>query len=434
MSVNDYSTIENAADIRVSGGLQTNFSTPSNELRYLSVSSANPGPGTVQFQTATAIGQKGVSDVVKTLTNVEKSLTFLNKPNQLKLLSQWTFGEHIFESAPSVLIYISSQDMDTTRVNSTKDSFKIEKSLDEGTTWTEILLSVSLPANVSEIITAINTLPTYHAEVIYGDASENYSFEGILNLTLADLIPATPYGSSDAVLSIFKPMNGAPKQMSFLYELFSGSNNVMYREDIGAMLTSMSIEMPKDGLSTLAMQYFAKENIAVKQVNVPVPITKSDMGAQYKGSEGLYNLILGNKKYPTIDSVAWSFTNNTTVLKGWAGNQIATAPKNYASQMQVNAWLEQGLYNDIVSLYEARVEQESFIPALMYVLNQQYADAELKIPYMFGTIYPKAKISAAPELTVEAASDIPCNFTLTPTELGTGVSGESLLFFTITEV
>ena len=427
------SSIENASNVKVMAGLQVNQTDPATKLKFISGKSANVGPGTISFSVEKEIGSDAPADIVSTLIDINKSVTWLNRPNQLNLIARWVFGEPIFmEGAPTAMLYITSNIGEQARINATVDTFKIEKSVD-GTTWAEVL-SVPLPATIEAVIIAINAETGFFATSLYGDITANYSFEdGIIVLSGADLVPAAPYASSTAILSIFKPLSGCPGYMSFLYKLFANSDVSEYTEDIGAQALSMSIDLPKDGTSTVVTPYFALDNIPVEAADVPAVIDPSDTVPPYKGAKGLYNLILGNTQYPTIDTVAWLYTNNTSSVKNWYGNQMATAPKSFDASLQITAWLEYKFYQEIVSLYTATEEDKSYIPTLMYVVNQLLVDGLNKVPYLFGSLYPKGKISAAPELTVEADSDIPCNFTISPTSLGGGITGDSMIFFTITE-
>ena len=74
-------------------GLQVNQTDPATKLKFISGKSANVGPGTISFSVEKEIGSDAPADIVSTLIDINKSVTWLNRPNQLNLIARWVFGE-----------------------------------------------------------------------------------------------------------------------------------------------------------------------------------------------------------------------------------------------------------------------------------------------------------------------------------------------------
>ena len=439
MSCTQTNGIQNASQVDVSIGLQNSFGTPNYQnIEHINAQTTDPSQGTVTIQTKTRIGAKTNFDVQKTLTNVDKSITIHNTPNQLNTLSQWAFGEPTYSDDLhlELLQIINNNSLNNPKITysvvATAETVKLIKNdTSTGVSVATDLASVNLPTAISGVITAINAVTGFSATQLIGSATTQWNFVGTVALEVYGIVPATTTQSTEAQISIYSPLSNCPKFATLIHTLFKDNTTEKeYRADVDCLVQSMNITLPKDDTSTIEISYLASKNLDVPSVSIGTP-KPNDTATLYKSSEGLYDITLGEYQFPTITEVSSSLTLTNNPDKGWKGNQLNTGISSFMYESQINAYLTKEIYTYITNSYETNIESESYIPTIMRILNQQFVDETNSIPYQFMYIIPRAKITQAPTFTVEAGATIPFPFTIQATDTAETTDFRSLYFVVI---
>lgn len=421
--------IQNSSNVKISAAFQTDFTTPNyTDQTELSARSANPSPGNVQFESSPTIGQVVPVDWAPVSTTVEKSITLNNMPVQLNMLAQLAFGAPTVNDAPANLVSIGFRGLQNVRLTAAADKLSFEQSAN-GTDYTEIF-NVALPATIAAVITAVNAQDGWFANLIYGTDTVNWSWEGTMPLQEITLVPASPVTGTSAKIRVFTPLKQCPEYWTILYKMFAGNTALeSYRADIGAQATGFNIAMPRGGFSTVEIPYIAYKNISVDKADVPNPPAPMDRSGQYRSAPDLYQIFLAGQTFEEITEVSAQMTFQNNPEKSWDTTQLATGVTKYELQLQINAFFAHSLYQQILNTYQATEESESYLPVIIAVKHPQYADPVNAIPYMFGFLIPKAKITQAPEFQVEDGL-IPCNFAMQPV-VPNSDEEDAVYFFTI---
>lgn len=422
--------IQNSSNVKISAAFQMDFTTANyTDQTELSARSANPSPGNVEFQSSMAIGQVAPVDVMPVSTTVEKSITLNNMPVQLNMLAQWAFGAPTVNDVPANLVSIGFRGLQNVRLTAAADKLSFEQSAN-GTDYTEIF-NVALPATIAAVITAVNAQDGWFANPVYGAGTANWSWEGTMPLQEITLVPASPVTGTSAKIRVFTPLKQCPEYWTILYKMFAGNTALeSYRADIGAQVTGFNIAMPSGGPSTVEIPYIAYKNVSVDKADVPNPPAPMDRHGQYHSNPGLYRMFLAGHSFPEITEVSAQITLQNNPTKSWDTTQLATGVTNYDTQIQVNANVTHDLQQLILSTYQATDAKDSYLPVIIPITHQQYADPVNAIPYMFGFIIPKAKVSQAPDMQFEAPSLLPMNFGLQPV-MPNSDEEDAVYFFTI---
>lgn len=422
--------IQNSSNVKISAAFQTDFTTPDyTGQTELSARTADPSQGNVEFQSSGAIGQVAPVDVAAVSTTVEKSITLNNMPVQLNMLAQLAFGAPTVNDAPANLVSIGFRGSQNVRLTAAADKLSFEQSAN-GTDYTEIF-NVALPATIAAVITAVNAQDGWFANLLYGAGTANWSWEGTMPLQEITLVPASPVTGTSAKIRVFTPLKQCPEYWTILYKMFAGNTALeSYRADIGAQAIGFNIAMPRGGFSTVEIPYIAYKNISVDKADVPNPPAPMDRRGQYRSAPELYRIFLAGQSFPEIAEVSAQMTLQNNPEKSWDTTQLATGVTKYDLQLQVNGFLSNALYTLITSAYQATNADDSSLPTIIAITHPQYADPVNAIPYMFGFIMPKAKVSQAPNMQVEEGALIPCNFAMQPV-MPNSDEEDAVYFFTI---
>lgn len=406
-------SVQNASQVKLSAAFQTDFDTPNYAgLQEMSSRNANPSPGNVQFETSGAVGEVAPVDVAPVMTTVEKSLNFNNMPKQLNTLAKWALGAPLSETpAPQRMVSIGYRGFAYARMTAAADSITFETSSD-GTAWVKAF-TVALPATIAEVMAAVNAEDGWFANPVYGGTAAQWAFEGTLSLEAVSLVPASPLTGTTATLRMYSPLSNSPEYLTILYKLFANTAGAQsYTADVGAQATAFNVAMPKGGYSTIEMPYIAKQNIEVDAALItqdPLPMDKT---GQYRSNPGLYRIYLAGKYFKEITEVSAQLALSNNPEKSWDTTQIATGITKFDLQAQLTGLLAWEYYSMLLGTYRAADESKSYLPTLIAVTHPQYADPAKAVPYMFGYIVPKAKISQSPDLNVEEGQLVPCNVAL----------------------
>lgn len=431
--------IQNASQVDISIGIQTEFGTPNlTDIQHINAQTTDPSQGTVTIQQKKRVGAKTNFDVQKTLTTVDKAITLHNTPNQLNTIAQWAFGDPTYSDDLylELLQVVNNNPLTDPNISykvvSTADNIKLFKTdTSTGSLVDTELASVDTPTPISGVISAINGVSGFSATQLIGSTASQWDYEGTIALEVYSLVPATMTQSTEAQISIYSPLASCPKFATIIHTLFKDNTaETDYRADEDCLVQSMNIALPKDDTSSIEISYLASKNVGVESANIGTP-KPNDTATLYKSSEGLYDITLGQYQFPTITEVSSNLTLTNNPDKGWRGNQLNTGISEFMYESQINSYLTKEIYDYITNSYETNIERESYIPTIMRILNQQFVDDTNSIQYQFMYIIPRAKVTQTPTFTVEAGATIPFPFTIQATDTAETEDFRSLYFVVI---